>query len=233
MKILCLINARGGSKGVPGKNIKPLNGKPLIAYSIETAKKSRLIIRTLVSTDSQDIADVAKRAGADVPFLRPPELATDSAKQIDAMIHAVGTLEQGGERYDHICVLQPTCPLRNVDDVDGALGLLIQSGADSVITITDVGGRHPRTLYTRGEDSRISPYLESDKAGVLRQNFEDLFWRTGAVYAMKRDVLMEQRSLYGRDIRGYFMPEERCFNIDSPFDWALTEAWMQYLTKAP
>lgn len=231
MKTLCLINARSGSKGVPGKNIKLLNGKPLIAYSIDVAIKSHLIERVIVSTDAQEIADVAKAHGAEVPFLRPPELATDSAKQIDAMVHAITLLEQAGAHYDYICVLQPTCPLRSIADVNGALQLLIESKADSVITITEVGGRHPRTLYTKEQNNKIKPYLESDTGGVLRQNFEDLFWRTGAVYAMKRDILMEQHSLYGADIRGYLMPEDRCFNIDSPFDWALTEAWMQYLEK--
>lgn len=231
MKTLCLINARSGSKGVPGKNIRPLNGKPLIAYSIETALKSRLIERVIVSTDAQNIADIAKAYGAEVPFLRPPELATDTAKQIDVMIHAVTMLEQVGSRYDYICILQPTCPLRDPQDVDGALDLLVSSNADSVITITEVGGRHPRTLYTKDLDYKIKPYLESDSAGVRRQDFEDLFWRTGAVYAMKRNVLLEQRSLYGQDIRGYTVPETRSFNIDTPFDWDLTEAWIQYLTK--
>lgn len=229
MKTLCLINARSGSKGVPRKNIKPLNGKPLIAYSIETALKSRRIGRVVVSTDSQNIADVAKAYGAETPFLRPPELATDTAKQIDAMIHAVAALEQAGDRYDYICILQPTCPLRSAEDVDGALQLLLDSGADSVITVTDVGGRHPRTLYTQNPDGQIRAYLDSAPGGVLRQDFENLLWRTGAVYAMKRDILMEQRSLYGQDIRGYPVPEERSFNIDTIFDWELTEAWIQYL----
>lgn len=227
-KILCLINARGGSKGVPGKNIRPMRGKPLIGYSIECAKKSGMIDHIIVSTDDRAIADVATSFGADVPFLRPAELATDKAKQIDAMIHAVGFLEGQGDRFDYICILQPTCPLRAVDDVDGALELLISSSADSVITVTDVGGRHPRTLYTKDSGQRLAPYLQSDAAGVLRQDFEDLYWRTGAVYAMKRDVLMNQRSLYGTDIRGYVMPEERCFNIDSPFDWDLCEAYMAF-----
>lgn len=227
-KILCLINARGGSKGVPGKNIRPMHHKPLIGYSIECAQKSRLIDYILVSTEDQKIADIAMSFGANVPFLRPAELASDQAKQIDAMIHAVGFMEEQGEKFDYVCVLQPTCPLRATEDVDGALELLISSGADSVITVTDVGGRHPRTLYTKDDSQSLKPYLQSDMAGVLRQNFEELYWRTGAVYAMKRDVLMDQRSLYGTDIRGYVMPEERCFNIDSPFDWDLCEAYMAF-----
>ncbi|MGB4107338.1 MAG: acylneuraminate cytidylyltransferase family protein [Alphaproteobacteria bacterium] len=225
--ILCLINARGGSKGVPGKNLKPLAGKPLIAWSIDTAKQSKLIKKTVVSTDSEDIARVATQHGAYAPFLRPADLATDTAKQVDVIIHALKFLESMGERYDYVCILQPTCPLRSVADVDGALGLLTSSRADSVITVTDVGGRHPRTLYKLHEgDNKLTPYVESSKRGVIRQDFETLYWRTGAVYAMKRDVIMKG-SLYGEDTRGYKVPEERAFNIDTPFDFELTEAWLK------
>lgn len=229
-RILCLINARGGSKGVPGKNIKPLGGKPLIAYSIEAALKSRLISKVVVSTDCPNIAKVAKNCGADVPFMRPPELASDTAKQIDAIVHAIRFLEGQGEIYDYICILQPTCPFRSVEDIDGALGLLIKSGSDSVITVTDVGGRHPNTLYRMKEDQIISPYVDMPTGGVLRQNFENLYWRTGSVYAMKRDVALGG-SLYGTKICGYIQDEARAFNIDSPFDWDLCEAYLEYQTR--
>lgn len=230
-KILGLINARGGSKGVPGKNIKLLCGKPLIGYSIEAAKNSALITDIVVSTDCENIAKAAIDFGARVPFIRPPELATDTAKQIDAITHAITFLENNGEAYDYICILQPTCPLRSSNDIDGSLNMLIASGADSVITVTDVGGRHPKTLYTMGPDNTISPYIQSDTGGVLRQDFEALYWRTGSVYAMKRNVVMTQNSLYGQNICGYIQPEERAFNIDSPFDWALCEAYMEKINR--
>ena len=229
--ILCLINARGGSKGVPGKNIKLLNGKPLIGWSVDVARQSRLIKKIVVSTDSEEIARVATQYGAVAPFIRPAELATDAAKQIDVVTHALKFLESMGERYDYVCVLQPTCPLRSVGDVDGALELLISSGADSVITVTDVGGLHPRTLYKLHEgDNKLAPYVESSKRGVVRQDFETLYWRTGSVYAMKRDVVIKG-SLYGEDTRGYKVPEERAFNIDTPFDFELTEAWLKFKTQ--
>lgn len=232
MKILGLVNARGGSKGVPGKNIKLLGGRPLIAWSIAAGLGSRHLSKVVVSTDSEAIAEAARAAGAEVPFMRPAELATDTARQIDAIIHAVGFVEARDGRYDYVCLLQPTCPLRSSADVDGALDLLLSTGADSVVTVTDVGGRHPMTLYRKGKDGVLSPYLASDGAGVLRQDFEELYWRTGGVYAMKRDVVMERRSLYGQDIRGYAVPEERCFNIDSPFDWALCAAYVDAQQKA-
>lgn len=226
MKILGLVNARGGSKGVPGKNIKPLGGKPLIAWSIAAGLGSKMLSKLVVSTDCEDIAAAARAAGADVPFLRPAALATDTARQIDAVIHAVTFMEAQDGRYDYLCILQPTCPLRSAADIDGALDLLVSSGADSVITVTEVGGRHPMTLYRKGEAARLLPYVPSDGAGVLRQAFEPVFWRTGGVYAMKRDVAVERRSLYGDDLRGYAVPEERSFNIDSPFDWDLCAAYV-------
>jgi CMP-N,N'-diacetyllegionaminic acid synthase len=225
--ILCLINARAGSKGLPGKNLKPLGGKPLVAWSIDVAKQSKLIKKTVVSTDSEEIAHIATQHGAAAPFLRPKELATDTAKQIDVVVHALKFLESMGEHYDYVCILQPTCPLRSVEDVDGTLEFLVSSGADSAITITEVGGRHPRTLYKFHEgNNKLTPYIENNKGGVIRQDFEELYWRTGAVYAMKTSVV-KSGSLYGNDTRGYKVPEERAFNIDTPFDFELAEAWLQ------
>lgn len=213
---------------MPGKNLKPLAGKPLIAWSIDTAKQSRLIKKVVVSTDSEDIARIAVQHGVVVPFIRPAELATDTAKQIDVVNHALKFLESKGDRYDYVCILQPTCPLRSVADVDGTLELLISSKADSAITVTEVGGRHPRTLYKMHEgDRKITPYVEKNTSGVMRQNFETLYWRTGAVYALRTSVI-KAGSLYGDDARGYKVPEERAFNIDTPFDFELTEAWLKY-----
>lgn len=227
MNVLALVNARGGSKGVPGKNIKPLAGKPLIAWSIEAGLRAKRVTRLVVSTDSQEIADIARAAGADVPFLRPAELAQDKSLQIDAIKHAVGFVEQAGENFDVIAILQPTTPLRATEDIDGALELLERSGADSVISVCDVGGRHPLTCYTREEGDRLRPLLNANTAGVLRQEFSTVLWRNGAVYATRRDVIMEQSSLYGQSTVGYLMPEERSFNIDSLFDWDLTEGYIQ------
>ena len=145
-RILGLINARGGSKGIPGKNTKPLLGKPLIAWSVETAKACPSINRVIVSTEDKTIANIAREYGAETPFMRPKELATDECLQIDVIIHAVEWLEKTeGSKYDYICLLQPTCPVRLVDDVEGALKLLIESKADSVITVAPVRGHHQLT----------------------------------------------------------------------------------------
>ena len=228
--ILGLINARGGSKGVPGKNKKPLCGKPLINYSIEVGLAADCFADFIVSTDDEDIVAIARKAGADVPFLRPAELASDTARQMDTIIHAVCFMEEKNNTvYDYICLLQPTCPLRSPEDVTGSVDLIIRENCDSVITVTEVGGRHPRTLYKKNDTTQeLKPFMQSDLSGVQRQDFEDIFWRTGAVYVMRRDVAVEGKSLYGASTYGYYVPEDRCFNIDNPFDWDLCEAYLSF-----
>jgi CMP-N,N'-diacetyllegionaminic acid synthase len=220
-KILGLINARGGSKGVPGKNTKLLLGRPLIAWSVETANNCPSIDRVVVSTEDEKIANAARDAGADVPFMRPSALAGDDVLQIDVIIHAVEFLEKQGESYDYICLLQPTCPVRAVEDVEGALKLLVSSGADSVITVTPTP-HHPMTLYSKGEGQKLTQFIETSKAGVTRQQFPEMFWRTGSVYAFRRENL-KARSMYGSDLRGYEVPASRCTNIDDPLDWDIAE----------
>lgn len=152
MRCLGLINARGGSKGIPGKNIKLLNGRPLIAYSIEAGLAASRISRVVVSTDSTEIAEVARQHGADVPFMRPLGLASDTALQLDAIRHAVSVLEAEGDFYDVIVLLQPTCPLRTYLDVDKAVDLMEKSAADTVISVMQVHGQHPLTMYVGGPE---------------------------------------------------------------------------------
>ena len=227
MKVLALVNARGGSKGVPRKNVRPLLDKPLIAWSIEAGLVAARVTSLVVSTDDTEIAEVARRHGARVPFIRPFELATDEALQIDSIRHAVGFLEAQGEFYDVVLLLQPTAPLRRPEDVDGALTLLETSGADSVISVCDVGSRHPLTCYRAGGDGMLAPLLPSDTRGVQRQGFGTVLWRNGAIYAMRHGIVMKDNSLYGAKTVGYLMPEERSFNIDSLFDWRLTEGYLR------
>jgi len=231
VSVLALVNARGGSKGVPRKNVRPLLGKPLIAWSIEAGLAATRVTSVVVSTDDPEIAEVARSHGARVPFIRPADLATDESLQIDTVRHAVGFLEAQGEFHDVVLILQPTTPLRRPEDVDGALTLLETSGADSVISICEVGGRHPLTCYRADSDNVLSPLLPSDARGVQRQEFNAVLWRNGAIYAMRRDIVMIQSSLYGARTVGYPMPEERSFNIDSLFDLRVTEGYLRLLAE--
>lgn len=222
MRILGLINARKGSKGVPRKNIKLLNNKPLISYSIEAGLKSNFISEVVVSTDCEEIANISKHYGAKVPFIRPKHLGMDKTLQIEVIKHAVNFLRLKKKTYNFIILLQPTCPLRSVKDIDNAIRLLIKSKADSVISITKVTSQHPMIMYKGEPKVNIQPLVESNPKGVRRQDFENIYWRNGAIYGFKQEVLMND-SVYGDKIVGYEMPVERSANIDEPFDWDFTE----------
>jgi CMP-N-acetylneuraminic acid synthetase len=227
MRILGLINARGGSTGIPRKNIKILAGKPLIAYAIEAGRAAACLSRIVVSTDDDEIAAVAKLWGAEVPFMRPACLATAAALQIDAVKHAISTLRASGDAYDAVAILQPTCPMRTAEDIDGAMALMERAQADSVISVTRVEGQHPLTMYVEESDGALKPLMDSNPAGVLRQKFSDVWWRNGAVYGVRTQVVMERNSLYGSRTIGYRMPPERTVNIDEPLDWDIAEALLE------
>lgn len=227
MKVLGLICARGGSKGIPGKNIKELCGKPLIAWSIETALDCPKIQDVVVSTDSEDIADIAKEYGASVPFLRPDHLAQDSTKQIDAIAHALSFLMEQGKIYDAVVLLQPTCPIRSTEDVWGALEILHDTQSDSVITVTEEDGVTLSSYYDLDEQGRVTPKFPSPKEGTNRQDFAPIYRRCGLLYIFRPNNVLKQKSLYGDTTSAYIVPTERAFDIDTAFDWQLTEYLMR------
>lgn len=224
MTVLALVNARGGSKGIPGKNIKPLLGKPLIAYSIAAGLGADNVDTVVVSTDDPAIAAAARTAGARVPFTRPAELASDTSIQIDTIIHAIEWLKAAGERYDVLCLLQPTSPGRTSADVTDAIDRFLASDADSLISVTEVGGRHPTGIYTAADSGVLAPLVPSDPAGTLRQHLPDYVYRNGAIFLARIPMLLERRSLYGDITIGYEMPAVRAMNIDEPLDWLVAEA---------
>lgn len=225
--ILGVIPARGGSKTVSKKNIKPLLGKPLIAYTIAPALKSKLLTRVIVSSDDKEIIDVSKRYGADVPFIRPKKLATDLALATDVIRHAVLETERlEGKKYDYVVMLQPTTPLRTTEDIDNALMKLIKTGADSVISVVNVGTIHPVRMK-RIVDDRLVDYAKEPMENMPKELLPPVYIRSGAIYAVKRDILVNRRSFKGDDCRPYVMPEERAINIDSEMDFLLAEALMK------
>lgn len=221
--VLAIVPARGGSKGVPRKNVRLLAGKPLIAHTLQAAREAARIARLVVSTDDAQIAAAARQWGADVPFLRPAHLANDSASQLDVVIHALQAVETlDGVTYPYVILLQPTAPLRSAADIDGSLELLTSSGCDSVIGYCRVEREHPYYMATL-EDGHPRPVLEIPPGLTARQQYPAVYLRTGAIYAARRDVLLEQRSFYGKDVRAWIMPYRRSINIDSPFDFDLAE----------
>lgn len=224
-RILAVIPARGGSKGVPRKNIRPVCSKPLIAYTIETALAARhLFHRVIVSTDDEEIADVARRYGAEVPFIRPDDLAGDRVAMLPVLQHAVRFVEaQDDVALDWVCLLQPTDPLRVVADIEEAIQLGQAGGCDSVISVVQVFAVHP-ILMKQIEHGYLEPYCIEEKEGARRQDYDPpAYMRNGAIYLTRRDVLMERDSIWGQKIRPYVMPPERSVGVDSELDLNLVE----------
>jgi CMP-N,N'-diacetyllegionaminic acid synthase len=223
------VPARGGSKGIPRKNIALLAGKPLLAYTAIAAQRATLLTRVVLSTEDEEIADVGRRWGLDVPFMRPPELARDDTPGIAVLEHVVQQLESQGDRYDAIFTLQPTNPLRRPEDIDGAIRLFERTGADSVISFVDAGEKHPaRMKYIDADGRVIDPPFGEHTEGQRRQDLPKLYLREGSVYLTRRDVLMNDHSLKGRDCRAWLVPTERSCNIDEPFDLILAELLMRH-----
>jgi CMP-N,N'-diacetyllegionaminic acid synthase len=224
MRCLAVIPARGGSKGVPRKNIKLLNGKPLLQYTAECALAARRLSRVILSTDDPEIAETARNCGIEAPFQRPAELAGDSTPMLSVIQHAVGWMERLGQRFDAICILQPTSPFRRPDDVDGCIDLLWSKSADSVITVLPVPQAYnPHWVYLQTQDGMLRLSTGEDEPIARRQDLPVSYHRDGSVYVMRRDVLMERNSLYGARLVGYLTDAKDSVNIDSLDDWAAAE----------
>lgn len=226
MRILGIIPARGGSKGVPRKNIRELAGKPLLAWTIDAARGSRLS-RVILSTDDEEIAAVGRAFGVEVPFLRPAQHATDSARAIPMLQQAVRALEEAGDRFDAVMMLQPTSPMRLPRDIDGAIGKLESDPeATAVISVVPVGEFHPaRMKYLEGDRLIDPPFCEAYE-NQPRQELTPMYIRSGSIYLVRRDVLMENGSLKGPRCLAQIMPKNRSVNIDSPFDFDLATWFM-------
>jgi len=229
MRVLGIITARGGSKGIPGKNLRPLCGKPLLAYTAEAALRARRLTRTILSTDDPEIARAGVEFGLDVPFLRPSELGLDTTPHVPVLQHALTSVEAVGEKYDAILTLQPTNPMRRPEDIDGSIDLLESSGADSVISFYDAGEKHPARMKMIDEDGwAIDPPFAEAFEGQPRQQLPKLYLREGSIYLTRRDVLMDQNSLKGRRCKAWIIPEERACNIDTQFDLSIAEFLLKH-----
>ena len=222
LKVLAIIPARGGSKGIKRKNLVPLSGKPLIVYSIEAALLSQRLTRIIVSTDSEEIAEISRIHGADVPFLRPAALAEDDTPTLPVIQHAIGIV---GGSYDAVMILQPTSPLRSSADIDGAIDLLAKNAeADSVISVVKVGDNHPARMKLIRDGWLIDPSFAEEIEGQRRQDLPEFYLRNGAIYLSRMDVIMRQNSFKGTKCMAYVMPEIRSVNIDSDMDLILARA---------
>jgi CMP-N,N'-diacetyllegionaminic acid synthase len=229
MTVLGIVPARGGSKGIPRKNIAPLLGKPLLKYTAEAALSAKLLTTTVLSTEDEEIARIGRECGLVVPFVRPQELAHDGSPTIPVLQDVVRKLEARGERYDAVFILQPTNPLRRPEDIDGAIELLEQTRADSVISFVDVGEKHPARMKFISSDGRVSdPPFAEEFEGQRRQDLPKIYLREGSVYLTRQPILMEQNSVQGRDCRAWIIPQERYCNIDTPLDLFIAEQMLKY-----
>jgi CMP-N,N'-diacetyllegionaminic acid synthase len=225
-RILGLILARGGSKRLPGKNIRPLAGKPLIAWSIEAARACAAIEDVVVSTDDAAIADVARAHGARVPFLRPPELAADGSTSADAALHALAHLrEQEGRNFDAVILLEPTSPLRASTDLPGVAELLARrwDDTDAVVTVGRVHLEQPAVMKQMDADVRLAPWIAPDKLVP-----GDPWFPYGVAYAVKTEALERLHTFYPPRVLGYTIERWQNYEVDDLFDFLCVEAVLQH-----
>ena len=223
MKILGFIPARGGSKGIPEKNIYPLNGKPLIAYTIEEALKSK-VNRLIVSTDSSEIADVSRKYGAEVPFLRPAELAQNTSAIEDAMLDALEKMNRSdGYSPDLIVLLHPTSPLRTAKHIDESIELLLEKEADSIVSVSEPM-EHPCDMVYWDSPGEIKFLVNTDPGRDQRQAYADYCFLNGAVYVFTRETLRQFKSRFGPKTYPYMMKQIDSIDVDSMDDLLIAEA---------
>lgn len=219
--VLAIIPARGGSKGIPRKNIKDLCGKPLIAWTIE-ALKSKYIDRTIVSTEDEEIAEISKKYGAEIPFLRPKELAEDNTPTVDVVVDLINWLERyEGYKYDYVCVLQCTSPFRKYLDIDKCLEKIETVQMDGIVSICEVATNPYWTNIFEGY--RLKYFIEEGRSLTRRQQLPKVYRYNGAIYIVRKEALIKQKTLEPENMTGYIMSKENSIDIDDMIDFKLAE----------
>lgn len=224
-RVLAIVPARKGSKGLPLKNIRPLAGKPLLAWPIAAARASVHVDRVIISTDDQGFADIAMAHGADAPFLRPAELASDTAPSLGFILHALDALEADGDTYDYVVLLEPTSPLTEGSDIDAALDQLVHAEADAIVGVSRLEATHPAFAVRRTDDGVITPYASASFNDMpRRQDIEPLFVLDGTLYISSvAGLRLEQSFCHGRTL-GYESARHKAQEIDDLVDFICVEA---------
>jgi len=233
--ILGLITARGGSKGVPNKNIKMVGGKNLIVWTIEAALKSTALTRVVLSTDDKKIAEIGENNNAEVPFLRPRFLAQDNSPHIDVIFHAIKWLDENENwRPDFILLLQPTSPLRTSQDIDKIISIGISKNADSVVSVC-ISQAHPYKMKIINRAGKMIDYTDKPKGYLPRQKLPDIYFENGALYLIKTKVFIEQKTLFPKNTIPYIMSEKNSLDIDTEWDVILADSILanKLLAKKP
>lgn len=217
-KILALITARGGSKGIPRKNIKPLNGIPLINWTINAAKNSSYIDRLILTTEDDEIANIAINAGCEVPFMRPPSLATDTATSMDVILHALENIKQN---YDYLLLLQPTSPFRTSKQIDDIIKQGLDREAPLTVSVSEVK-KHPSFMYKLTENLTLTP-ITSNQQHKRRQDMPKIYEYNGALYLSSIPYLLKNKSFKTEDVQAFIMDTITSVDIDEPIDWDFSE----------
>ena len=225
-RVLALVPARGGSKGIPGKNIRPLNGRTLLEYAARAASESGIVDRIVLSTDDEQIAAEGRRLGLEVPFLRPAQLAADDTPMLPVIEHAAEALEQADWSPEIIVLLQPTSPLRRGAHIRAAVEELRTSGADSVVSVVELPRHLSPDYVMRIDGGALVPFLPEGVRVTRRQDARPAFVRDGTVYAFWRRTLRDSRSIYGRTCRPLIVSAPESLTLDSEADWAEAERRM-------
>ena len=227
LSVLALITARGGSKGVPRKNVRLAGGKPLIAWTIEAAKASRTIDRLILSSDDEEIMEAARQWGCQVPFCRPAELSGDTVPSDAVIQHAVKAV---GESYDLLVLLQPTSPLRSAADIDACVERLLESGAPTCISVQEAP-ENPYWMVTLGDDGRIRSFVEQDNRAFRRQDLPTVYATNGAVYAAYCRDILAGGPIMDPASAAYIMPAERSLDVDTEYDFTLADLILTHLSR--
>lgn len=220
--MLAVIPARGGSKGIPHKNIKHLAGKPLIAYTIEAALESGIFEKVIVSTDSRKIAEISKQYGAEVPFVRPDEISGDLVSSDEVILHALDFFKGKGKEFDYVCKLQPTSPLRTAEHVREAYQLMKEKNADFVVSVCECE-HSPLWAGVLGEDRSLDNFIKEDAKRACRQELPTYYRLNGAIYMGKTEAFCENKSFIGKNAFAYVMKQEESVDIDTSIDFEVAE----------
>jgi len=220
--VVCVIPARGGSKGVPRKNIKPFAGKPLIAYTIEQSLQSEYIDRTIVSTEDREIANISRQYGAQVPFMRPDDLAGDQVATVDVLLHTINWLEEEDKyNFDILVLLHTTTPLRAVKDIDSCIRLLVEEKADDVFSVTEAHRNPYFNMVEEGSDGFVR--LVKEGLYSARQFAPKVYDMNASIYVWWKNILKEEKKIFLKKSKAYVMPKERSIDIDDDFDFKIAE----------
>ena len=225
--MLAVIPARGGSKGVPHKNIKDLAGKPLIAYTIEAALNSNVFEEVIVSTDSKEIAEISKKYGAEVPFIRPDDISGDLVSSDDVILHALDYFKENGKEFDYVCKLQPTSPLRTAEHIREAYKLLKEKDADFVVSVCECE-HSPLWSGVLGKDKSLDNFIMEDVKRACRQELPTYYRLNGAIYMGKIEAFYNNKSFIGKNGLAFVMRQEDSIDIDSLLDFEIAEVILKH-----